>query len=251
MAFEDNRPKVDRLQLKLKGWPDLASWSSTDLQEELDDAISWIEDLCTTSFNGLELEERYDGNTTNALLMRVRPITSVVLLQVETPILGYIRTYTPEEVKTYRRQGFLKVFTYKLAVEQVIFNTLDYQAWGTIFPPLPQAVRTIVTYGYPQYDEDQVKTRLAPNVVVDGDVRDKREQNHVRQLRKAAVCHAAASILGEQAGLPAGYVQSVSFDGYSRSQNAAGLEAQVNRLMAERDEILKRRRRRFAIATIG
>ena len=70
-------------------------------------------------------------------------------LEVVTPILGYIRVYTPEEIKDYQKQGAIKVFTYKLAVEQALMQSVDFQAWGSLFPPLPQAVQLAYTWGYP------------------------------------------------------------------------------------------------------
>jgi hypothetical protein len=151
MAFPDNRPQLDQLKGYLKHI-DVTAWSDPELQQQLDNSIAWVEDVCTTSFNGRQVVELYDGNTTNQIVIRKRPVTSVIALSVETPILGYIRVYAPTEIKLYRKQGVAKVFTYKLAVEQAMFNTLDYQAWGTIFPPLPQAVHVTYTYGYPSYD---------------------------------------------------------------------------------------------------
>lgn len=256
MAFDDNRPTVARLKTLLKNAPGLADFTDPELKDLLDDAIAYVEDELDTSFNGVARDDRFDGNTTNAMLMRVRPITSVTLLEVETPILGYIRTYTPDEVKQYRRQGFLKVFTWKLAVEQVLFNTLDYQAWGTIFPPLPQAVHIVYTYGYPQYDAAANKTLLgtrldASTVVVDGDHRDERELKWLRTMQRAALLTAGANFVGQQAGLGAGYIQSVSFDGFSQSTSPNGMIAIAQAWSEEAGKLLGKRKRPFAMATIG
>jgi hypothetical protein len=175
------------------------------------------------AFNGRQVVELYDGNTTNQSSIRKRPVTSVIALSVETPILGYIRVYAPTEIKLYRKQGVAKVFTYKLAVEQAMFNTLDYQAWGTIFPPLPQAVHVTYTYGYPSYDAGADQTTLdhaatrssSPATSATPRKPTGSPTSQAAPRRRGAV----ASIVGAQVGV----VASMSFDGYSRTLNAGRL----------------------------
>ena len=247
MAYIDNRPDVARLKRTLTG-ANLPA-ADTVLQELLDASIAWVEDVCTTRFNGLAIDELYDGNSTNAITIRKRPVTSV---QTQTPILGYRRVYTPDEIKLYVKQGFLKIFTYKLAAEQAMLNTLDYQAWGTIFPPLPQNVHVRYTYGYPQYDAGANQTTFDGGVTsLPGDLRDEELKNWLTSLQQAVVCDAAACYLAQTAGLTVGVVTGVSFDGYSRQNNPGAYGPQVTALITRRDELLKRRRRQFMMATIG
>lgn len=255
MAFPDNRPQLALLKGYLKHI-DVSAWSDPELQQQLDNSIAWVEDVCATAFNGTRIVELYDGNTTNQVTIRKKPVTSVIALSVETPILGYIRVYEPTEIKLYRKQGIAKVFTYKLAVEQAMFNTLDYQAWGTIFPPLPQAVHVTYTYGYPSFDVGANQTALdpatagGPLIILSGDQRDPEEKNWLVNLQQAAALDAAsavASIVGAQVGV----IASMSFDGYSRTLNAGAYQAQVQMWTTKRDELLKRRRRQFYMSTVG
>ena len=74
-----------------------------------------IWDAAATSFDPATTIERRDGNATNEITLFKRPALECIGLTVETPILGYTRVYTPEEIKTYVKQGIIKVFTYKLA----------------------------------------------------------------------------------------------------------------------------------------
>lgn len=248
----DNRPSLRDVRYQLYGTPNLAAVPDAVLQRLLDASIAWVEDVCTTSFNGRAADELYDGNTTNALTVRKRPVTSVQTVETQTPILGFTRVYTPDEIKLYVKQGFLKIFTYKLAVEQAMLNTLDYQAWGTIFPPLPQNVHVRYTYGYPQYDPDTNQTTFdGGTTYVAGDKRDPELVNWLINLQQAAVCDAAGSFLAQTAGLGVGVVTGVSFDGYSRQNNPGAYGTQVTALITKRDELLARRRRQFVMATIG
>lgn len=245
----DNRPNVDRLRRQLTAVDH--GFDDDVLAEQLRASIAWVEDVCSTSFNGHQVTELYDGNTTNQIIVRKRPVTSIVLVTVETPILGFIRTYDQTEIKLYRKQGALKVFTYKLAVEQALFNTLDYQAWGTIFPPLPQCVHVNYTYGYPQYDPVTDTTTLDGGLtVLTGDQRDPEEINWLENMAQAAVLDAAAAV-ATMAGAKAGIVQGMSFDGYSRTLNPGAYQAQVQSWIGIRDERLKRRRRQFYLSSIG
>lgn len=210
--------------------------------------------------------EVFDGNTTNQVVLRKRPCLYVLGVQVVTPILGYTRVYTREEIKTYVKEGVLKVWTYKLAVEQALLQTIDYQAWGSLFPPLPQAVQVAYAYGFPLFDpecgalfnSEGVKLAAGPGTSYDGgrtwkvgDRRDPELMNWMRNLQEAAVCDAAAKFLGESAGLSRGLVSSVSFDGYSRGLATTPFQTEVERLEARRDQIMERRKRRFSMATIG
>lgn len=253
MAFPDNRPQLDQLKGYLKHI-DVTAWSDAELQQQLDNSIAWVEDEATTSFNGRQVVELYDGNTTNQVVIRKKPVTSVIALSVETPILGFIRVYAPTEIKLYRKQGVAKVFTYKLAVEQAMFNTLDYQAWGTIFPPLPQAVHVTYTYGYPSYDAGADQTALdfasGSTIVLAGDQRDPEENNWLTNLKQAAALDAACAVVSI-VGARVGIVASMSFDGYSRTLNAGAYQAQVQMWNAKRDELLKRRKRQFYMSTVG
>jgi hypothetical protein len=219
-------------------------------------SLAWVEDKAATKLNPQQFTtsnpELYDGNGTNQIVMRRRPALSVQQLQVVTPILGYIRTYTQAEIKLYRAQGVIKVFTYKLAVEQALLQTVDYQAWGSLFPPLPQAVQVAYTYGFPQYDpQSNVTTYDMGATTLPGDQRDPELQNWLTNLQQAVVCDAMASFLAQSAGLAAGLVTSVSFDGYSRGVNPQAFGAQCQALIQKRDELLGRRARSFYMTTLG
>lgn len=272
MTYIDNRPPLGKLLDRLSSVPAavMAHFDPPDyvpLQDLLDDAIADVQDLCATSFNARMVVERYDGNTTNQILTRKRPACQVFQLKVETPILGYTRVYNADEIKLYRKQGAVKVFTYKLAVEQALLQTVDYQAWGSLFPPLPQAVVLTYAYGYPQYDPDADLTTTNGGTAVTiegpdhlpaslpsisaGDTRDPQEQDWLRQLQNAAVLIAGANFLQQAAGLAVGLAQSVSFDGYSRSLNPAAFVTQGQAMQAQADKILGRRRRGFQMATLG
>lgn len=208
----------------------------------------------------------YDGNTTNQVVLRKRPVLHVAQAQVVTPILGYVRVYTPEELKLYVKEGVLKIWTYKLAVEQALLQTIDYQAWGSLLPPLPQAFQVAYCYGFPLYDPEceklynaeGVKLAKGPGTSFDGgrtwkvgDRRDPELENWLKNLQEAAACDAAAKFLGQSAGLARGFVASMSFDGYSRGLATNPFQAEVERLEARRDELMERRKRRFSIATLG
>jgi hypothetical protein len=205
--------------------------------------------------------EAFDGNTTNQIVTRKRPIAHVASIQVVTPILGYTRVYTPEEIKSYVKEGVIKIWTYKLAVEQALLQTIDYQAWGSLFPPLPQAVQVAYAYGYPLYDPEHEfggSTGMGPATSYDGgrtwhvgDVRDPEQRNWLRNLQQAAVCNAAAEFLGQSIGLARGLVSSVSFDGYSRGLATNPFQSEIEALLTRRDELMERRKRRYVMATIG
>jgi hypothetical protein len=274
MAIEDNRPQITEVLGRLAALPPSllerfaqvtgGNTSYPLLEDLLAKSISWVEDEATTAFNSTafynnERLELYDGNTTNQIVVRNRPVLSVQKLQVVTPILGYTRVYTEEEIKDYVKQGIVKVFTYKLAVEQALLQTIDYQAWGSLFPPLPQAVQIAYTYGYPLYDP--ASTAVSPHGPATsfdggitwevGDQREPKLNNWLANLKEAAVCNACAQFLGQAAGLARGVVSSVSFDGYARGFSGNPFQAEVEALLARRDELMQRRKRRFAMATIG
>jgi len=273
MTYLDNRPTVGRVLEHLGAVPTavLAKFDPPEyplLGIMLDDAIAEVEDICATSFNARQVVELYDGNTTNQVVLRKRPALQAFQVKVVTPILGYTRVYNQDEIKLYRKQGALKVFTYKLAVEQALLQTVDYQAWGSLFPPLPQAVHIDYAYGYAQYDPDADKTTTNggqdvtvtdPNSnitvtyssVEDGDTRDPELLNWLRNLQQAAAYIAASNFLGHAAPLAVGLAQSVAFDGYSRAMNPAAFITQSQELRAKADLLLKRRRRQFAMATLG
>lgn len=269
------------------------------LQEKLDQAIAWIEDQASTAFNGTWLPyngvdaqlgindpeqgatgpvntyatlkdgtkvglELADGNTTNQVLTRKRPVTDVAMLQVTTPILGYTRVYTAAEIKNYVRQGVLKVFTYKLAVEQALLQTIDYQAWGNLFPPLPQAVQIAYCYGFPVIDLESTANDAVTGDPINGmatsldgghewfagDQRDPELSNWLTNLQEAAICQCCAQFLSQSAGLSRGLVGSVSFDGYSRSLAQSPFQGEIQAFTARRDELMGRRKRRFTMSTI-
>jgi hypothetical protein len=257
----DNRPSLQALLDRLSGLPAnvLSSFSPPfypALQSLLDASIAWVEDEATTALNPKQYTtghpDLYDGNGTNQITLRKRPILSVQQLQVVTPILGFVRVYKPEEIRLYAKQGILKVFTYKLAVEQALLASVDFQAWGSLFPPLPQCVEAAYTYGYPQYDPRLDQTSLDAGVTwTPGDTRDPELVNWLSNLQQAAVCDAAASFLSQTAGLQTGIIQSVSFDGYSKSQNPAAYGPQVQGLVEQRDRLLGKRKRQFYMATAG
>lgn len=257
----DNRPQLQAVLDRLSGLPSTVLGSFNPpfyplLQSLLDASIAWVEDEATTAFNPKQYTianpDRYDGNGTNQLTVRKRPILSVQQLQVVTPILGYVRVYKPEEIRLYAKQGIIKVFTYKLAVEQALLASVDYQAWGSLFPPLPLAVEVAYTYGYPQYDPKLDQTSLDGGLTwTSGDTRDPELVNWLSNLQQAAVCDAAASFLAQTAGLQTGIIQSVSFDGYSKSQNPAAYGPQVQGLVEQRDRLLTKRKRQFYMATAG
>jgi hypothetical protein len=275
MAVLDNRPQLQFLLDKLVAVPPvILSKFDPDgdgtyplLREELDTSIAWVEDVASTKFNPVQTTiaepELYDGNGTNQIVTRKRPAISVQNLQVETPILGYIRVYTPSEIKLYVKQGVVKVFTYKLAVEQALMQSVDYQAWGSLFPPLPQCVQLAYTYGFEQYDpladQEALGIGTGTGATTDdmgitwtpGDTRDPELLNWLKNLQEAAVCEAAAKFLGQSAGLIVGIAQSVSFDGYSRSLNPQAFASQIAALTARRDELLARRKRQFYMTTLG
>jgi hypothetical protein len=291
----DNRPPLQWLIEQLSGVPDslMAKFDPPNyapLQRLLDASIAYVEDVATTAFNSTAFYDRdnfdvYDGNTTNQMVIRKRPLLSIQALQVVTPILGYTRVYAPAEIKNYVKQGVVKVFTYKLAVEQALLQTVDYQAWGSLFPPLPQAVQVAYTYGYPLFDTHSAERAwisqqtmmppgspyayteqgyLSPDPINGpatsfdggitweaGDTRDPEMMNWLKQLQQAVVCDAAASFLGQMAATTTGVLTSVSFDGYSRGINPMAFSAQVQSLIQKRDELLNRRKRQFYLSTVG
>ena len=311
----NNEPQVSDVLVELTLLPaDILGRLSPDggatyplIATKLADAISWVQEECTTSFNGTWLPpygvdyesaldydylqaddtgatygtladgtkvglEKYDGNTTNQMTWRKRPITDIALLQVVTPILGYTRVYTREEIKLYARQGLVKVFTYKLAVEQALLQTVDYQAWGNLFPPLPMAVQAAFCYGFPLYDPDSTQPDNTPvgmgvggdlipingeatsldggHSWLKGDQRDGVLNNWLANLQEAAVCHTCAQVLA-RAGMGRGIAQSVSFDGFSRSMSQAPFASEIASFEKRRDELIGRRKRRFTLSTVG
>lgn len=269
MAVQDNKPQLQSVLNRLAALPPaiLAKFTPDNgntyplLSELLGQSVAWVEDIAATSFNSTAFYstsnfELYDGNTTNQIVVRKRPVLSVQALQVVTPILGFTRVYTPEEIKTYAKQGVLKVFTYKLAIEQALLQTIDYQAWGNLFPPLPQAVQLAYTYGYPLFDPalntGQGGTSFDGGITwLLGDQREPEMMNWLANLQQAAICDCCAAFLAEAAGLGRGIVQSVSFDGYSRGLAGAPFASEIQALVERRDMLLNRRRRPFYMATLG
>lgn len=273
------------------------------LEELLARSIAWVEDEATTAFNcrflpiepeGIsvqtegggdvviegeeELEgfftledgtqvgyETHDGNTTNQLVLHKRPVLHVAQFQLVTPILGYVRVYKQNELKVYMREGVVKIWTYKLATEQALMQTIDYQAWGSLLPPLPQAAQVAYCYGFALYDPECTKVTgpkkepLAdgPATSLDGghtwrpgDRRDPTLSTWLSELQEAAICNTALMFLSQAVGLARGLASSVSFDGYSRGLAQTPFAAEAAALQARRDELLNRRRRRFSMATI-
>lgn len=258
MPALDNRPPLGLLLDKLAGVPKTVMTAYEPpfyplLQQLLDASIAWVETEATVRFNPVRLtDEPYDGNGTNKLTLRKRPILSVQGVRVETPILGYNRVYTPAEIQVYPKQGQIMVFTYKLAVEQALIQTIDTQAWASLFPPLPNAVKVSYTYGFPQYDPQTDQTSVDGGVTwTPSDTRDPELVNWMTALQQAALCDAAASFLAQSAGLAVGLLTSVSFDGYSRSSNPAAFGAQVQALVDQRDKLMARRKRQFYMSVGG
>lgn len=252
MAELTNRPDVDRLIRTLSpagdSGPDLTGQDQL-LDELLQASIAWIEDECSTCFDGRAITELYDGNGTNGLALRLKPITSVSLVEVDLPVLGLHRVYTQDEIKVYELQGRISIFTYKLQAEQAHLF-LDAQVYGNIFPTLPQCVRVSYTYGFPLYDADANKTSVDGGTTwVDGDTRDPRLVNRMRQLQQAAICDAAASFLAQTARQAAGVVASVSFDGFSKSMNPQAYGPVVEDLVQKRDALMERNKRRMILTS--
>lgn len=270
------------------------------LVELLDQSISWVEDQATTSFNAMWLPpfgvdyasgadygivqgsspgltyaslpdgtkvgfEKYDGNGTNKLTLRKRPILDLALVQVRLPVLGYTRVYKRDEVILYNRQGILEVFTYKLAVEQSLIQTVDQQSWGNLFPPLPQAVQVAYCWGFPGYDPESTAVDRYTGVPINGpattldaghswtagDQRDTELSNWLANLQEAAIINTVLMFLAESAGLGRGIFQSVGFDGYSRTLAGQPFAAEVQSMIERRDQIMNRRGRRFTMSTLG
>jgi hypothetical protein len=229
-------------------------------QEVLERGFKLPEGQCFTPGEEVGYEV-FDGNTTNQIQPRKRPIARIAALQVVTPILGYTRVYTAEEIKNYVKEGVVKVWTYKLAVEQALLQTIDYQAWGSLFPPLPQAVQLAYAYGYPLYDPEHEfggTVGNGPGTSYDGgrywhvgDIRDPEQMNWLRNLQQAAICNTAAEFLAQSAGLARGVVSSVSFDGYARGFAGSPFQSEVEALISRRDELMGRRKRRYIMSTVG
>lgn len=257
MTVIDNRPPLADLLDRLSGVPasvmeQFGPPAYGPLQQMLDRAIADVEDQAGTFFNATSVFEERDGNGTNRMVLRKRPAISVQRIAVETPILGYTRVYEPDEIKLYAREGVVMVFTYKLAVEQALISHVDYQAWGSLFPPLPRAVKITYVAGYPAYDPELDQTSLDAGATwVAGDQRDPTLKDTLATLRDAAVSKAGAAFLGKAAPLAVGLTQSVSFDGYSRSFNPAAFSAQAQAWSEHADSLMKRRKRMIMSSTLG
>jgi hypothetical protein len=250
MALLDNRPNVARLRRQLTG-ADLTGVSDEVLQELLDASIAYVEDVVGGPFNGRQATEVRDGNGTSELSLFHRPITSVSLVRVSLPVLALDRTYTADEVKVYALQGRIRIFTFKLAAEQATLY-LDQQVNGNIFPTLPKCVTVTYTYGFPQYDPDANQTSLDGGATLTpGDTRDPMLVNRLTQVQQAAVADAAASYLAQLGALSVGTVQSVSFDGFSKSLNPQAYGPQVEALIQRRDALLERNKRKFILSSTG
>jgi hypothetical protein len=259
VSFPSNKPSLDRLIRRLQVAAqaadvaglgiDLSAVDPDVLVEMLEASTFYVEDQANTLFDGRQFVEKYDGNGTNGLALRRWPIGQVREVKVELPVLALSRVYTASEVKTYRFQGRITIFTYKLAAEQASLH-LDQQLYGNIFPTLPQCVTVTYTAGFPRYDVDADLTTWDNGVTSEpGDTRDPLDERHVRLLAEAATCDATASFLAQASRLGIGTVQSVSFDGYSRSMNPQAHGPTIEALVNRRDELLGRRRRGFILSS--
>lgn len=251
MAFKDNRPDVARLRRQLTGTPGLVDVSDQGLQELLDASIAYVEDMVGGGFNGAATTELRDGNGTSSMTLMHRPATSVSLIEVDLPVLGLRRTYTAAEVKLYPLPGRVEIFTFKLAAEQATLY-LDQQVNGNIFPTLPQCVRIVYTYGFPQYDPVAAATSFDGGATSQpGNLIDPTLTRRLTQVQQAAVCDAAASYLAQVAALGVGTVTSVSFDGFSQALNPQAYGPQVQALVERRDALLERNKRKFILSSTG
>ena len=251
MAFKDNRPDAARLRRQLTGTPGIADVSDEVLQDVLDASIAYIEDEVGGGFNGARTTERRDGNGTSSMSLFHRPATSVELVEVDLPVLGLRRTYTASEVKLYALQGRVEIFTFKLAAEQATLY-LDQQVNGNIFPTLPQCVTITYTYGFPQRDAVADTTSFDGGVTaLPGNLVEPTVARRLVQVQQAAVADAAASYLAQIAALGVGTVTSVSFDGFSQSLNPQAYGPQVEALVARRDVLLERNKRKFFLSSTG
>lgn len=261
MALLSNKPDLAAVKRRLLG-VDLTALDPTAvdeaLEELLEQAIADVEDKASTFFDGIAKHEIRDGNGTAALSTFYWPITSVEQVKVELPVLALNRVYTPNEVKVYRRQGRIMIFTFKLAAEQASLY-LDQQITGNIFPNLPQCVFVDYTCGFPRVDDPDTPTytsldggtAINGSTVLTGDQRDPRERNLLRALQKAATCSAAATFLGSVARNEIGLVQSVSFDGFSKSFNPQAFAGQIEALQGQYDAAMERLTRRFILSSTG
>lgn len=264
MALPSNRPPVERLERRLAGLPDsqLAAVDPVTLAEMLDVCIGEIEEKTNTLFDGIAWTELYDGNGQNALMLRRQPVTSVQLVQVSLPVLALNRTYQPDEIKLYRDEGYLSIFTYKLQAEQASLH-LDQQINGNIFPSLPQCVTITHTWGFARYDPDLDITSYDGGTVVNGtpdqkgatvlagDQRTPAEKRWLQRLQEAATLDAAASYLAQVAAQGGGLFTAVSFDGFSQSLSGNPYATAIENMITRRDELLNYRRRGYWTSTAG
>lgn len=260
MAAITNKPSTSDVEAQLLGI-DLAAFDTQRLQAflavQLHRSIAQVQDRAATFFDGRAVHEVRDGNGTNALSLFLSPATSCSLVKVELPVLGLTRTYTESEIKLYRRQAWLSIFTFKMGVEQASLH-LDQQIYGNIFPKLPRSVFIDYTAGYPLYDATLDLTSLdgtwdpvaSPLTVLHGDQRDPRELDRLEQLQEAVCCDAAAAFLNRVARNPKGYVTGVSFDGFSKSFDPAAYQAQAQELSGRYDAIMGRRTRRMYLSSV-
>jgi hypothetical protein len=255
VAFPSNRPQLDAVKRQIKLAPSVPTDDADFdelVNEILDASIADVEDKAATSFDGVELTEVYDGTGGNTLMLRRHPILAVPLVKVELPVLALTRTYAADEIKIYPWQGEIVIFTYKLAAENASLH-LDQQVYGNLIPRgLPQVAHVTYCYGFAQYDPDTDTTRArstaarrCSRATSSPPTRAALFRNRLRQLQRAAVCDAAASVLAQAAGLGAGVLQSVSFDGFSQSTNPQAYGPQVQALVEQRDALLARRKRLF------
>lgn len=244
-----NWPQIEDLRDRLHG-ADISDVPDSLLDRLLAASVRWVQDEARTFFDGRAITEVRDGNGTSGIATFVRPITSVSLVKVELPVLALTRTYTDDEVKVYRHQGRIVIFTYKLAAEHATLH-LDQQVYHNIFPVLPKCVTLTYTGGYPVYDPDTDETTLDGETWEAGDLRDPRDQDRLIELQEAALCDAAASYLAQTAGLKAGVITSVSFDGFSKATNSEAYGPQVQALVDRRDTLLgKHKGTGFHLATV-
>lgn len=258
MTLLSNQPTVATARRMLAGI-DLTPFTAADptvvddvLADILEASIAWLEEKATTFFDATAVHEVRDGNGTNSMGLFHAPAQVATLVKVELPVLALTRTYTPSEIKLYRDQGRLTIFTYKLGAEAASLY-LDQQVYGNIFPKLPLCVTVDYCAGYPRVDSLTAPTLTSYDgtdvvnglTVLAGDQRDRRDLRVLKRLQRAAALDAAASFLGQLGANPIGLVQSVSFDGFSQSLNPQAYGPQVQAMVAQRDALLAGRSRLY------
>lgn len=257
-TFTSNAPTVNDVKRQLQVSStlgelglDVSKIDPALLEDYLDTAIAFVEGEAHTSFDGRQIVEVRDGNGTQQMGLFRWPIGRVRDVTVKLPVLALTRTYTPDEIKVYRFQGRISIFTFKLAAQNASLH-LDQQIYGNIFPTLPQCVFVTYTYGFPQYDAAaQVTTFDGGATTEPGDTRDQLDLRHLKKLHSATVYDAAAGYLAHCGGLQVGVLQSVSFDGFSKTLNPQAYATQAQALQARRDELLTKSKRGMLLTAVG